>query len=228
MLPIAAERNTSSVHSIAQVGTIRNGPPRRHCCLRCRCRRGELRRRGAPAATSPAAVTRAVSALESRLGTRLLNRTTRAVSLTDVGLRQLGSCRRVLAEVASLETSAASRGGGAAGPPEVTAPVVFGRLHLLPVLLRLPAASTRKVSARLLLLDRVVSLVEEGIDVGPADRPHAQFLAPCRPGGRASPRWSVPARPISVPAVRLRAHRNCACTAASRSRARPTAGASAR
>jgi DNA-binding transcriptional LysR family regulator len=114
---------------------------------------------------SPAAVTRAVSALESRLGTRLLNRTTRAVSLTDAGLRQLEGCRRVLAEVEAIESSAASEGAGPQGLLTVTAPVVFGRLHLLPVLLRF-LDEHPKVSARLLLLDRVVSLVEEGIDVG--------------------------------------------------------------
>jgi DNA-binding transcriptional LysR family regulator len=75
---------------------------------------------------SPAAVTRAVGALESRLGTRLLNRTTRAVSLTDAGLRQLEGCRRVLAEVEAIESSAASEGAGPQGLLTVTAPVVFG------------------------------------------------------------------------------------------------------
>src|SRR5919206_1267730 len=74
---------------------------------------------------SPAAVTRAVAALEGRLGVRLLNRTTRAVSLTDTGLRQLETCRRVLAEVETLESTAASESGDPQGLLTLTAPVVF-------------------------------------------------------------------------------------------------------
>ncbi len=113
---------------------------------------------------SPAAVTRAVSALEGRLGARLLNRTTRAVSLTDAGLRQLETCRRVLAELEALESTAASESRDPHGLLTLTAPVVFGRLHLLPILLGFLRQHPR-VTARLLLVDRIVSLVEEGIDM---------------------------------------------------------------
>jgi DNA-binding transcriptional LysR family regulator len=112
---------------------------------------------------SPAAVTRAVAALEERLGTRLLNRTTRSVALTGEGALALERCRRVLAEFAELEAPAAAE--TPRGTLAVTAPIVFGRLHVLPVALGFlrdfPAASLR-----LLLVDRTVSLVEEGIDVG--------------------------------------------------------------
>lgn len=114
---------------------------------------------------SPAAVTRAVAALEDRLGTRLFNRTTRAVALTDAGLRHLDRSRRVLEAVASLEAAAATERAGPSGSLTVTAPVVFGRLHVLPVVCAFLRAFPA-VDVRLVLLDRVVSLLDEGIDVG--------------------------------------------------------------
>ncbi len=113
---------------------------------------------------SAAAVTRAVAALEEQLQVRLLNRTTRAVSLTEAGARTLETARRLLAgmdELAAVtEQSSAPRGA-----ISVTAPTMFGRLHVLPLvqsfLLKHP-----EVSIRLMLLDRVVSLVDEGLDLG--------------------------------------------------------------
>ena len=114
---------------------------------------------------SPAAVTRAVAALEDRLGTRLLNRTTRAMSLTDDGARHLDAARRLLGELEELEAGAAGEGGAPRGTLAVTAPVLFGRLHVLPVALDF-LRDHPAVDLRLLLLDRVVSLVDEGLDVG--------------------------------------------------------------
>jgi len=113
---------------------------------------------------SPAAVTRAVGALEARLGVRLLNRTTRAVSLTDAGQRFLDGARRVLADLHEIEQAAAGQGSAPRGELAITAPLVFGRLHVLPIvtdfLERFP-----DVNAHLVLLDRPVDLVEEGLDV---------------------------------------------------------------
>ena len=114
---------------------------------------------------SPAAVSRAVAALEDRLGARLLNRTTRAMALTDEGARYLDSARRLLAELEDLEAGAAGEGGVPRGTLAVTAPVLFGRLHVLPVALDF-LNDHPTVDLRLLLLDRVVSLVDEGLDVG--------------------------------------------------------------
>jgi DNA-binding transcriptional LysR family regulator len=113
---------------------------------------------------SPAAVTRAVAALEARLGARLLNRTTRSVALTDAGARALEAARSALAGFDELEGVAASGGKQAHGRVGVTAPLLFGRLHVLPVVqafLRDHPATT----VQLFLLDRVVSLVDEGLDV---------------------------------------------------------------
>src|ERR1700730_12695960 len=82
---------------------------------------------------SQAAVTRAVPALEDRLAMRLFNRTTRAVALTDAGARYFDLCRRALAEFEELELSAASERLEPKGHLTLTAPEMFGRLHLLPI-----------------------------------------------------------------------------------------------
>ena len=113
---------------------------------------------------SPAAVTRAVAALEHHLSTRLLNRTTRSVALTDAGARYLDGCRRILSVFEELEAAATER-RRPRGLLNVTAPVMFGRLHVLPIV-RDFLAQYPEVDVRLLLLDRVVSLIDEGLDVG--------------------------------------------------------------
>jgi DNA-binding transcriptional LysR family regulator len=113
---------------------------------------------------SPTAVTRAVADLEARLGVRLLNRTTRAVSLTDIGHRFLGGVRRVLADLAEVEQAAAGQGAAPRGELAITAPILFGRLHVLPVVTAFMAQNA-EVTARMMLLDRPVDLVEEGLDV---------------------------------------------------------------
>ena len=112
---------------------------------------------------SPTAVTRAVADLEHRLGVRLLHRTTRAVSLTDVGERFLGGARRVLADLAEIEQAAAGQGSAPRGELAVTAPILFGRLHVLPVVNEFLTAFP-EVNARVLLLDRPVDLIEERLD----------------------------------------------------------------
>jgi DNA-binding transcriptional LysR family regulator len=114
---------------------------------------------------SPASVTRAVAALEERLQTRLFNRTTRSVALTDAGVRYLDSCRRLLATYGELEAVTFAERVEPRGWINVTAPVMFGRLHVLP-LVRSFLSDYPQVDVRLLLLDRVVSLVDEGLDLG--------------------------------------------------------------
>ncbi len=113
---------------------------------------------------STSAITRHVAALEERLGVRLLNRTTRAVSLTDAGLRFLERARRILADLDEAEQMAEREQGEPLGRLAISAPQVFGRLHVAPLIcefmLRYP-----KITAELTLSDRVANLVEDGIDV---------------------------------------------------------------
>jgi DNA-binding transcriptional LysR family regulator len=112
---------------------------------------------------SPAAATRAVAALEDRLGVRLLNRTTRSLSLTEPGLGYLASVRRTLADLEEAERLAAGVAGTPQGHLRLTAPVTFGRMHLMPVLADFLRAQPR-LTATVTVLDRVANLVEEGFD----------------------------------------------------------------
>jgi DNA-binding transcriptional LysR family regulator len=113
---------------------------------------------------SPPAVTRLIAALEERLGTRLLQRTTRKVALTDAGARYLERARRILADIEEAELAAESERTRPTGRLVISAPVGFGRLHVSPVmsayLKRYP-----EVSGELRLEDRVVNLVEDGVDL---------------------------------------------------------------
>jgi DNA-binding transcriptional LysR family regulator len=113
---------------------------------------------------SPAAVSRAVAALEDLLGQRLFNRTTRALSLTEAGERVLERGRRLLAE---FEEMADALQGEAApkGLLTITAPVMFGRLHVMPIV-RAFLRENPGIDINLLLFDRIVPLVDEGVDVG--------------------------------------------------------------
>src|SRR5262245_62457537 len=115
-------------------------------------------------ARSAAAVTRAVGELETRLGVRLLNRTTRAVSLTEAGDRFLAGARRVLADFEEIERAAAGEGAAPHGELRITALILFGRLHVLPIVTEF-LGRFAEVSAALSLIDRSVDLVEEGLDV---------------------------------------------------------------
>ena len=115
-------------------------------------------------AQSPPAVTRAVAALEERIGARLLHRTTRSVRLTDAGTRYLGDAKRILAELEEAEASAAGAHAAPQGQLAITAPVMFGRMHVAPVVLDFLARHPA-VSVRLMLADRLVDLMEEGLEV---------------------------------------------------------------
>lgn len=113
---------------------------------------------------SPPVVTRAVADLEARLGVRLLNRTTRYVRATDAGQRYLDDARRVIAVADEADEAAIGVNSEPRGHLTVTAPVLFGRIYVMPAIVdylqRYPAA---EVSA--LFVDRVVNLLEEGVDV---------------------------------------------------------------
>jgi DNA-binding transcriptional LysR family regulator len=114
---------------------------------------------------SPPAVTRAIAALERRLGIKLLARTTRHVRATDAGLRYLEHVRRIIAEADEADEAAAGVHAAPRGQLAITAPVLFGRMFVMPVIVdylrRFPDMSISAV-----FLDRVVNLLEEGLDVG--------------------------------------------------------------
>jgi DNA-binding transcriptional LysR family regulator len=113
---------------------------------------------------SPSGVTRLIAALEDRLGARLLQRTTRKVALTDAGTRYLERVRRILADVEEAEGSAEGERTRPIGRLVVSAPIGFGRLHVSPVMSQY-LARYPEVAAELRLTDRVVSLVEDGVDL---------------------------------------------------------------
>jgi DNA-binding transcriptional LysR family regulator len=113
---------------------------------------------------SPSAVTRLIAALEERLGARLLQRTTRSVTLTDTGRHYLERARRILADVEEAERAAEGERTRPSGRLVVSAPLGFGRLHVSPVM----SAYLKRygeVSGELRLEDRMISLVEDGIDL---------------------------------------------------------------
>ena len=113
---------------------------------------------------SLAAVSRTLTSLEERLGVRLLHRSTRKLTLTEAGTAFYDSAKRILGEIEEAELSLGARASAPRGTLNVTAPLLFGRLHIAAVVLEM-LESHREVGAHLMLTDRNVSLAEEGIDV---------------------------------------------------------------
>ena len=113
---------------------------------------------------SPPAVTRAVAALEERLGAKLLHRTTRSVQLSDTGRRYLADGRRILAELEAADRHAGGLHAAPRGPVSLSASVLFGRLVLSPHLLGLMDRYP-EIELTALFVDRVVHLLDEGVDV---------------------------------------------------------------
>ena len=114
--------------------------------------------------TSPASVSRLIAGLEDRLGARLIERTTRRLTLTESGRLYLERCRRILDELGEAEQAVAGLAGAPAGELRVSGPTLFGRHYLAAAL---PGFLARHpgVSLSLDLADRFVNLVEEGVDV---------------------------------------------------------------
>lgn len=109
-------------------------------------------------------VSRKVAALEAHLGTRLLVRSTRRLAPTDAGRAYLDACRRILDDVAEAERAASGEFSAPKGELIVTAPVGFGRLHVLPVAIAFLKAYP-DIDLQLALSDRVVSLTDDPIDL---------------------------------------------------------------
>jgi DNA-binding transcriptional LysR family regulator len=118
------------------------------------------RRLGMPLAT----VSRKVSELEAHLHTRLLNRGSRRLELTDAGQSYVAACRKILEEVVEAERAAAGEYRAPRGELVITAPIVFGRLHLLPIIGAFLKAYP-EIDVRVTLGDRVINLLDEHVDV---------------------------------------------------------------
>ncbi|MDX2012716.1 MAG: LysR family transcriptional regulator [Myxococcaceae bacterium] len=127
-------------------------------------RRGSLTAAADALDRSPPTVVRLLAGLERELKVKLVHRTTRRLSLTDEGRVYLDVCRRVLAELEEGERALTDRQAVPVGTVSVTAPVRFGEMHVAPLVIRV-LATHAQVEARLLLLDRPIDLLEEGVDV---------------------------------------------------------------
>jgi len=121
---------------------------------------GASRKLGMPLAT----LSRKVSELETHLRTRLLTRTSRRLILTDAGRSYVAACKRILDDVREAERAAAGEYSAPRGELIITAPIVFGRLHVLPVLLEF-LNTYPEIDVRLTLADRVVNLQEDHVDL---------------------------------------------------------------
>jgi DNA-binding transcriptional LysR family regulator len=125
-----------------------------------------------------ATVSRKVAELEAHLGTRLLTRSTRKLTLTDAGQPYVAACRRILEDVAEAERAASGEYSAPRGGLLITAPIVFGRLHVVPVVVEFLEAFP-DIDVRMALADRVVNLLEERVDVAVriGDLPDSSLVA---------------------------------------------------
>jgi DNA-binding transcriptional LysR family regulator len=127
---------------------------------------------------SPASISRALAFLEAHVGAELLHRTTRSMVLSEAGERYATVCRRILAELEKAEALAGGEQAAPRGILSISAPPISGEDALRPILDDFLDAYPM-VSARLLLLDRPVNLIEEGIDVAMriAELPDSSLIA---------------------------------------------------
>jgi DNA-binding transcriptional LysR family regulator len=113
---------------------------------------------------SAAAASRAVALIEDDLGVSLFHRTTRTVRLTERGAIYLDHCKRIVGDIEDAASLARGANAEPRGLLTVAAPIMFGRLHVLPVIEAL-LAEHPKLAVRLTLSDRNVHLADEGVDV---------------------------------------------------------------
>jgi DNA-binding transcriptional LysR family regulator len=118
------------------------------------------RKLGMPLAT----VSRKVSELEAHLRTRLVNRTSRRLTLTDAGRSYVAACKRILDDIGEAERTAAGEYAAPRGDLVITAPIVFGRLHVLPVAIEF-LKTYPDIDVRLTLADSVVNMQEHAVDL---------------------------------------------------------------
>lgn len=145
--------------------------------------KGSLTAAAASLGTSLPAVVRTLAALEAHLQVRLLNRTTRRLALTEDGRSYLDSCRRILATIDEVEAGLTTRQVELAGHLTVTAPMLFGQMYVAPAVTRF-VQRYPAVHCSLNLADRVVDLLEEGVDVGVRIGPLRDSTLIAQPVGR--------------------------------------------
>ena len=158
---------------------------------------------------SPAMVSKHILALEERLGARLLNRTTRRVSPTEIGRAFYERATRILADLDDAEQAATALQATPRGRLSINAPLSFGIRHLAPAIVDYLAAYP-SVEVEVMLNDRLVDLVEEGFDVAiritrPVDSSLiARRIAPCSVVAAAAPSYlakhGAPKRPAELAA----------------------------
>lgn len=125
---------------------------------------GSFARAARRLALSAPAVTRAIMMLEQRLAVPLLHRTTRSLRLTEAGEGFLEDCKRIVAELEEAEAQASGVHAEPRGELAVTAPAMFGRLHVAPLLYDF-VQRHEQLSVRSVFVDRIVHLLDEGLDV---------------------------------------------------------------
>lgn len=153
---------------------------------------------------SPQLVSKYVAQLEARLGARLINRSTRRLSITEVGQAYFERCRDVLADIEEMETAVGDAAVAAQGTLRINAPMSFGILHLSKAIAEYQCGQP-DVSVDLTLDDRVVDIVSEGYDIAirigrmPESSLVARRLAPIRlvicAASEYLARWGTPASP---------------------------------
>ena len=167
---------------------------------------------------SPPAVTRTMTALETLIGARLLVRTTRSVKPTEAGSRYLDDCRRILNDIAEAESAAAGHYAEPSGTLTITAPTMFGQMHVLPIV-RDYLDAYPSVRARTFFVDRPVNIVDEGMDVAIriGHLPDSGFTAVCVGSVRhvicGSPQY-LDARGVPATPAELKNHRMIASDSA--------------
>ena len=130
----------------------------------CSADAGSFTAAGARLNLTNSAVSKSVARLEARLGSRLFERTTRKLTLTDVGAAFYETCVRVLGDLADAEAVLASHRSEIVGRLKVDVPIAFGRMQAMPLLLAF-AERHPNVRPSITFTDRKIDIVEEGVDV---------------------------------------------------------------
>jgi DNA-binding transcriptional LysR family regulator len=162
--PIIEDNPVNSEMTLPENGTIKVDRLEAMSMLVAVTEKGSLSAAGRALQVPLATLSRKISALESQLGTRLLIRTTRKLTLTDAGIAYVAAARRILEEVEEAEREAAGEFHVPKGELVVTAPLMFGRLHVLPVVADF-LATYPDISVRLILADRNLDLIDDHVDM---------------------------------------------------------------